>query len=56
MKQAKGQNKLFQHASLLTCCCSFENGQIKILKTERFSIELLLKVQIRPDYPMSSTN
>ena len=53
MKQARGQNKLFQNASLLMYCCSFENGQIKLIKTqsEIYAIDLLFKVQIRLDHP-----
>ena len=45
MKEPRGQNKLFQNASLLMCYCSFAIGQFLILKnqSERQAIELLLK-------------
>ena len=57
MKEAKGQNKLFQNASLLMCYCSFAIGQFLILKnkSERQAIELLFKVQISLDHPSSNT-
>ena len=58
MKEAKGQNKLFQSASPLMCCCSFAIGHFLILKNqyERQAIELLFKVQISLDRPSSNTN
>ena len=58
MKEARGQNKLFQNASLLMCYCSFAIGQFLFLKnqSERQAIELLLKVQISLDHPSSNTN
>ena len=34
MKEARGQNKLFQNASLLMCCCSFAIGHFLILKNK----------------------
>ena len=57
MKEARGQNKLFQNASLLICYCSFAIGQFLILKnqSERQAIELLFKVQISLDHPSSNT-
>ena len=33
MKEARGQNKLFQNVSLLMCYCSFAIGQFLILRT-----------------------
>ena len=58
MKAARGQNKLFQNASLLMCCCSFAIGQFLTLKnkSEKRAIELLFKVQIRPYHPSSNRN
>ena len=58
MKEAKGQNKLFQNASFLMCCCSFAIGHFLILKNQskRPAIELLFKVQISLDHPSSNTN
>ena len=58
MKEARGQNKLFQNALLLMCYCSFAIGQFLILKNqfERQAIELLFKVQISLDHPSSNTN
>ena len=55
MKEARGQNKLFQNASIVMCYCSFENGQFLILKnqSERQAIELLFKVQISLGHPSS---
>ena len=57
MKEARGQKKLFQNASLLVCYCSFEIRQFSSLKnlSERQAIELLFKVQISPDHPSSNT-
>ena len=57
MKDARGQNNLFQNASLLMCYCSFAIGQFLILKnqSERQAIELLFKVQISLDHPSSNT-
>ena len=57
MKEARGQNKLFQNASPLMCCCSFTIGHFLILKNqyERQAIELLFKVQISLDRPSSNT-
>ena len=42
--EARGQNKLFQNASLLMCYCSFAIEQFLILKnqSERQAIDLLL--------------
>ena len=34
MKEARGQNKLFQNASLLMCYCSFAIGQFLTLKNQ----------------------
>ena len=34
MKEARGQNKLFQNASLLMCYCSFAIGQFLILNNQ----------------------
>ena len=44
-ERSKGQNKLFQNASLLMCYCSLAIGQFLILKnlSERQAIELLFK-------------
>ena len=58
MKEAIGQNKLFQNASLLMCYCSFAIGQFLILKnqSEKQAIALLFKVQISPHHPLSNTN
>ena len=58
MKEARGQNKLFQSASLLMCYCSFAIGHFLILKnqSERQAIELLFKFQISPDRTSSNTN
>ena len=58
MKEARGQNKLFQYASLLVCYSSFAIGQFLILKnqSERKAIELLFKVQISLDHHSSNTN
>ena len=58
MKEARGQNKLFQNASLLMCYCSFAVGQFLTFKnqSEKQAIELLFKVQISPDHPSSKTN
>ena len=52
MKEARGQNKHYQNASLLMCYCSFAIGQFLTLKqqSERQAIELLLKVQISPNH------
>ena len=49
MKEARGQNKIFQNASLLMYYCSFAIEQLLILKnqSERQAIELLLKVQTK---------
>ena len=57
-ERSKGQNKLFQNASLLMCYCSLAIGQFLILKnlSERQAIELLFKVQINVDQPSSNTN
>ena len=57
-ERSKGQNKLFQNASLLMCYCSLAIGQFLILKnlSERQAIELLFKVQISVDHPSSNTN
>ena len=57
MKEARGQNKLFQNASLLMRYCSFAIGQFLTLKnqSEKQAIELLFKVQISPDHPSSNT-
>ena len=54
MKHARGQNKLFQNASLLMCFCGHATGQFYTLKTHsvKHAIELLFKVQIIP----SNTN
>ena len=43
MKEARGQNKLFQNASLLMGYCSFAIGQILTLKnqSERHAIEFV---------------
>ena len=51
MKEARGQNKLFQNASLLMYYCDTLKNQ-----SERQAIELLLKVQISPDHPSGNTN
>ena len=58
MKEARGQNKLFQSATLLMCYRSFAIGQFLILKnqSERQTIELLFKVQISLDHSSSNTN
>ena len=58
MKEARGQNELYQNASLLMCYCSFAFGQFLILKNQskRQAIELLFKVQISLDHPSSNTN
>ena len=58
MKEARGQNKLFQNASLLMRYCSFAIGQFLIFKnqSEKQAIELLFKVQISLDHPSSNTN
>ena len=58
MKEARGQNKLFQNASPLMCYRSFAIGQFLTLKnqSERLAIELLLKVQISPDHRSGNTN
>ena len=58
MKEARGQNKHFQNASLLMYFCSFAIGQFLILKiqSDRQAIELLFKVQISLDHPSSNTN
>ena len=58
IKQARGQNRLFQKASLLMCFCSFATGQLYTLKIQyvRYDIELLFKVQISPDHPKRNTN
>ena len=58
MKEERGQNKLFQNASLLMCYCSFAIGQFLTLKnqSEKQVIVLLFKVQISPDHPSSNTN
>ena len=58
MKEARGQNKHFQNASPLMCCCSFAIGHFLILKNqyEKQAIELLFKVHISLDRPWSNTN
>ena len=58
MKRARGQNNLFQNASLLMCFCGFPTGQFYTLKTQsvRHAIELLFKVQISPVHPTSNTS
>ena len=58
MKEARGQNKLFQNASRLMCYCSFAIGQFLTLKSqsEKQAIVLLFKVQISLDHPSSNTN
>ena len=58
MKEARGQNKLFQNASRLMCCCSFAIGHFLILKNQSKiqAIELLFKVQISLEHPSSNTN
>ena len=58
MKEARGQNKLFQNASLLMRYCKFVILQFSLLKnqSERQAVELLFKVQISPDHLSSNTN
>ena len=53
MKHARGQNKLFQNASLLMCFCNFATGYFLTLKTQsvKHVIELMFKCQISPDHP-----
>ena len=57
MKEARGQNKFFQNASLLMRNCSFAIEQFLIFKnqSERQAIELLLKIKISLDHPSSNT-
>ena len=57
MKEARGQNKLFQNASPLMCYCNFAIRKFLILKnqSEGQAIELLFKVQISQDFPSSIT-
>ena len=57
MKEARGQNKLSQNASLLVCYCSFEFGHFSPQKnqSERQAIELLLKVQISLNHHFTNT-
>ena len=47
MKETRGQNKLFQNASILMCYCSFAIGQFSTLKNQfaRQALELLFKVK-----------
>ena len=56
MNYARGQNKLFQNASLLMC--SFATGQFLSLKTLSVihAIAMLFKFQIRLYRPTSTTN
>ena len=58
MKEARGQNKLFQNASLLMCYCCFAIGQFLTLKnhSEKQAIVLWFKVQISSDHLSSNTN
>ena len=58
MKHARGQNKLFQNASILMCFCNFVTAYFLTLKTQsvRHVIGLMFKVQISPDHPTSNTN
>ena len=58
MKYARGQNNLFQNASLLMCFCNFATGYLLTLKTQsvRHVIELMFKVQISPDRATSNTD
>ena len=57
LKHARGQNILFQNASLFICFCSFATGQFQTLETQsvRNAIELLFKVQISPNHPTCNT-
>ena len=57
MKEAWGQNKLFQNASILMCYCSFAIGQFSTLKNQfaRQTLELLFKVKISANNPSSNT-
>ena len=57
LKHARGQNILFQNASLFICFCSFATGQFQTLETQsvRHAIELLFKVQISPNHPTCNT-
>ena len=58
MKHVKGQNKLFQNASLLMCFCRVMIGQFLTLKTQsvRRAIELLFKDKKSLDHTTSYTN
>ena len=58
MKEARGQYKLFQSASLLDVTVALRLDIFLISKnqSERQAIELSLKVQISPDRTSSSTN
>ena len=57
MKHARGQNKLFQNASLLMCFSNFATGYFLTLKTQsvRHVIELMFRVQISPDHKLRVT-
>ena len=58
MKQAMGQNKLFQNASHLMCFCNFATGYFLSLKTQfvRCVIEFMFKDKISPDHHTSNTS
>ena len=59
MKEARGQNKLFQSASLLDVLlmlCDWTFFLILKNQSEKQAIELLFKVQFSPDLPSSKTN
>ena len=58
MKHARGQNKVFQNASILMYFCNFVTGYFWTIKTQsvRNVIGLMFKVQISPDHPTSNTN
>ena len=57
MKHARGQNKLFQDASLLMCFCKFATGYFLTLKNQSVShvMELMFKVKISVINPTSNT-
>ena len=51
MKEAKGQNKLFQNAALLMCYCRFAIGQSSLLKNQFESYRIVVLSSNQPGSP-----
>ena len=58
MKNARGQNKIFQNASHLMCFCNIATGYFLFFKTQfvKRVIEFMFKDQISLDHPTSNIN